>query len=746
MAQSGVKPFNTFTRGFNTEANPLVFPEDFSVDELNMTVQADGGRRRRLGLDYETNYTLSASTDASILDQGSVSSFVWHSPNNLGDLSILVLQLGRTLHFYKVVKEKTSSNKYASTIDLSQYKISGADDIAKQRLDFASGLGVLTVASGSMDPIYVQFDSDTETFSATAITIEVRDIAGVDDGFDIDEYVAAGSRTNLKDYNLLNQGWDESRIDSVISGGGVSPGSLPPNSGVWWLAKGSTGTFSNALFDQQVAGTGLAPRGHYIVDAFNIDRSTVADPDTTEDVSGIAIETTTERPTTVAFLAGRVWYSGATLPNNPNRVYFSQILTSLDNIGRCYTNGDPTAEINSDLLDTDGGYINLPEASRILKLVNFSSTMLVFAENGIWQIRGGENGFTPSSFITSRINDVGVVGRDSVVEIEGGLLYWSDGGIYSVGVDTVTGELQITNATEESIQTFYSAITRVNRKNAFGIYDNTSKKALWFYNSLATNTEFTNKNKFNACLVFDAKANGFFKYSLDTDNNIFVACPFVTNDVYIETRREQVINSRTDDNVTDSTGDLVYVNSEYSKAPQYKLQLVVLVKSSGSYQVTVGSFKNSIFKDWEIALGNSAVDYSSYVLGPYSTVGNWLSNKYPAYIWFASEKSETGYVTDSAGELVLENPTQINYRARFDWSDNSASNKWTDLYTNGYRFEDSYIPSPSGDDFETGQTVVITKNRVNGSGRAIQLYLESSTGKEMHLYGWATQATDNQTP
>lgn len=738
MATAGLKPFNTFVKGFNTESNPLVFPEEHSVDELNMNVMADGSRRRRLGADCESSYALTASTPFSHIDSGAVNCYVWDSPNNVGELSILVVQLGSTIHFYKVVQDSVSKNKYSSTIDLTSFKTSYAQTAHSARVQFASGLGVLIVVGENIEPFYVEFDEDAETFTATQVTIQVRDVDGVDDGFEIDEAVTAGSRTPAKDYNLLNQGWTETNIDAVISGASR----LPTNAEIMYLGKNTSGAFASSTLVQQFFGNTPAPRGKYIYNAFYIDRSTTADPDTTEDVSGIAIEETNGRPTTVEFLSGRAWYAGVQQPNKPTRVFFSQVITDLTKIGKCYADGDPTSEHFNELVDTDGGYISLPEAGKIYKLLSFSASMVVFAENGVWQIRGGDNGFTATSFITSRVNDIGAIGPNVVVEAEGGIFYFNDGGIYQVAVDTVSGELTVTSISDGTIQTFYNNITIPAKVNAYGIYDNVGKKVYWFYDSNVATTLKSSRNKFDAVLVLDLRSKGFYKYSLGNTTTVWASVPFIDTNVHIENKREYVTSNS--NLIIKSTNDnYVYINNKYDKAAQYKLHFLILNKTDTDYKVTIGAFNNASYLDFEQLLGDNASDPGAWILGSYITMGNWVSKKNSPYIITASQKSETGFV-EVEGVLVLENPTEINYRVRADWSDTNDSSKWTDLKNDGYVHERPYMPSGTGDSFETGETMVITRNRLETHGRALQVYFEASSGKEMHIYGFALFTSDAQ--
>lgn len=68
--QKGTKVYNTFVGGLVTEAGPLTFPENASADELNMEISRKGNRRRRLGIDYEPDYTQSSfSFDEAAIGQ-----------------------------------------------------------------------------------------------------------------------------------------------------------------------------------------------------------------------------------------------------------------------------------------------------------------------------------------------------------------------------------------------------------------------------------------------------------------------------------------------------------------------------------------------------------------------------------------------------------------------------------------------------------------------------------------------------
>src|SRR3546814_15800129 len=49
---------NTFVAGLITEASPLTFPQNASLDEENFILSRKGSRARRLGMDLEDGYVI----------------------------------------------------------------------------------------------------------------------------------------------------------------------------------------------------------------------------------------------------------------------------------------------------------------------------------------------------------------------------------------------------------------------------------------------------------------------------------------------------------------------------------------------------------------------------------------------------------------------------------------------------------------------------------------------------------------
>jgi len=101
-----------------------------------------------------------------------------------------------------------------------------------------------------------------------------------------------------------------------------------------------------------------------------------------------------------------------------------------DKLGVCYQEADPTDANINDLVTTDGGTIQIPEATQIVKIVSSQASLLVFADNGVWEVYGDTGGFIATSFQTSKISTNGVKNAKSIVNVNGTFLYWSKAGIY----------------------------------------------------------------------------------------------------------------------------------------------------------------------------------------------------------------------------------------------------------------------------------------------------------------------------
>jgi len=130
------------------------------------------------------------------------------------------------------------------------------------------------------------------------------------------------------------------------------------------------------------------------------------------------------------------------------------LIENTTDLGNCYQINDPTSEDISDLLDTDGGSIIIPDAVNIKYLYAFGSNLYIFADNGVWSINGVDNVFRATEYSIRLITSVGILTAESFVEAEGIPFWWSKYGIHAMTFDQTTGFPQEQNIGISVIQSF----------------------------------------------------------------------------------------------------------------------------------------------------------------------------------------------------------------------------------------------------------------------------------------------------
>ncbi len=176
------KQLHNFVGGINTEASPLVFPENTAKDLNNIELLRDGSIRRRRGLDLETGgaYSTTTFTNAALADFA-ISTHEWSSVEGDDSQNFLVLQVGGVLYFHNLGEDILSLSVIGS-IDLNAINTSPL--YTEVAIDSASAKGKLFIVSRYISPAYIQYNSDAATFSGVKITVKVRDVDGIEEDID----------------------------------------------------------------------------------------------------------------------------------------------------------------------------------------------------------------------------------------------------------------------------------------------------------------------------------------------------------------------------------------------------------------------------------------------------------------------------------------------------------------------------------------------------------------------------------
>jgi hypothetical protein len=665
----------------------------------------------------------------------------------------LVVQEGLTIKFFDASKQTISQNPKNFSISLQDYIAPGNAEPEKEIVQFAQGKGYLFIVGKSIEPLLCKYDNVTDTISVTNIYIQIRDFRGVNDGLANDE--EPFTLSDLHHYNLRNQGWVDSGSRSSVNtvtyfdfwgnvGQMQAPvstpiqtyftkiGRYPGNNKQWWISRASTdadgfkvGDFNPTLLEKTFTGSSRAPRGHYVINAFYKDRSSVSG------VPNIPVEVIQKRPKSVAFFSGRAWYVCE------DTVYFSQVLDDSAKAGFCYQEADPTSEEISDLIATDGGVVPIPEMIDGCRLIAMGSGVIVFAQNGVWFISGSSNGFSALDITVSKLSSVGTNSPLSVVDTDGTVFWWSDVGIQAFAQKTgmfgpIEGSFDKQNISEETIQTYYfSEIPASSKPFVKGIFDPSTNTIHWMYKKI----DVAGNYFYNTFLNLDLTLQAFYPWSISGDTSYITGAfltPLLNNleeDKDIVVSGVPVKNNGIDVFVTDTTPDF---------RPSF-VKFVVAKKENTFYNFTFAACNDNTFIDW------GEYPYESFLETGYELLDDALRKKQTPYVSIFFRRTEEQFIDDEE-DFKGDRESSCKFQVKWDWSSSQISNKWS-TEVEGYRHRRVVVKDENSTVFDTGYPIVSTRHRVRGSGRAIQFRFGSSAvNKDFDLIGWAVSYTGNSQP
>ena len=745
MAQKGEKAFRSFVKGLVTEANQLTFPENASVDEANFVLNRDGSRYRRLGVDYETGYALTSSgLTATQIAEGKQSFHIWESPAGDTTVSLGVVRIVNKLWFMNMLATSPSASLKNGGSPITIDGLSNSDiEIS------VINNSCIIVSKDLNNPVLLTYTKSTGNVSQSTISLKIRDIYGVEDGLEFDERPTDLSQEHH--YNLRNQGWKTTIVNANDTTGGLSyhktvTGKYPSNADVWTMGK--IADMNSSGFDKYEPETLVknsqsnfqVAKGSFIIDAFNRGTSRMS---TSVVTSGLPTDSEQGNISTVTSYAQRVFYSGiesnvsggdSRSPNYSGYVFFSKVIRSNADLGICHQEADPTDPGINDLIDTDGGSIQIPDITKIVKIVASQASILVFAENGVWEIYGDTGGFIATSFQASKISTNGVFNPNAVVNVNGNFIYWSRAGIYTLKPDAASGRFTSESLSLSSIQTLYLNIPELGKNNAKGFYDERENRVRYLYNDSASYSETNYINSYNKELIFDLTLQAWYKNELSSlsSNSPYVADYADVPGYSIAIREETVVAGV--ESVINTAGTGVVVNDDIpvNRAAQFSLLTI------RGTTFTLSKYNGSDFMDWKTA-DSTGVTYLSYLVTGYELFGDVMREKQIPYIFFYLQKTEDGFAS-SGSSFILTNQSSCKVQAQWNWANTATGGKWGPEFQ-AYKILRNFTPSGVTSTFDNGDSMVVTKNKLRGSGKCLSLYIKSETGKDMRLLGWGHPVT-----
>ena len=461
-------------------------------------------------------------------------------------------------------------------------------------------------------------------------------------------------------------------------------GLYPSNADVWWYFKDSTNAFSpGTTFVNTTLSSGPAPKGHFILNPFNQLKSTISS------VASLTDVTTQIRPKTGTWFQGRVWYAGADDTQSmtgdadtyswTENIYFSQIVTSKNQLGKCFQVNDPTSSELFSLLPTDGGVIRIQGCGSVYKLFPIQNGLLVFAANGIWFITGSQGiGFTANDYTVTKISSIQSISSTSFVNVQGLPYFWNEEGVYTVAPAQQGLGLTVQSLTFDTIATFYESIPVKSKLYARGDYDPINYVLTWVYKS-TLETDVTSRYNFDKCLNLNVYSKAFYPYTIAGAANVH-GINYISNPATVS-------------------------------APDPIFKYLV---SSGN-NITFSEERNRNYLDF-ISADSVGKDYASYFVTGYALAGQAIRRFQPLYVYMYSR-------TD-------EDPTAYTIQGIWNYASSGNSGRWTSTQES-ILHEDQY------------SKMAVRRHKIRGQGLSLQLKITSVSGYPFDIMGWNIPITAN---
>ena len=341
-------------------------------------------------------------------------------------------------------------------------------------------------------------------------------------------------------------------------------------------------------------------------------------------------------------------------------------------------------------------------------------SLIVCAQSGIWEIRGGGNaGFTADNYLVRKISDAECVSPAGAARTDNAICVATKRGLYLVGYDTNSGLISAQNITVSRVNTYWNSIPDEKLATIRLDYDDAKKRLYTLISKDTTHTIAKSysvpSNVYTEALVMDfriGEGGAFYKLSMP---------------LQLSGEHAGYIGGI----VTLDGAD----NSDRNRKVKYAYM-----------RTATGSERETVFCDTD---NDGYTDVSNeedvpFFRASYDNTGDWHKRKRATYcVYMFMNRTETGY-TEIDDEQVPTNPGSVILQGRWDWSDSSNSGKWSNPMQ-AYRPRGMYNMWSSEEGMQNGYPVVVTKNKIRGSGRSLALHIRGEAGKDCSVLGWLIQ-------
>ena len=415
----------------------------------------------------------------------------------------------------------------------------------------------------------------------------------------------------------------------------------------------------------------------------------------------------------IGFYAGRVWYAGMADSVYADHVFFSRICQTPLAYGQCHQRQDPTDETFNDITQADGGVIVVPGMSGVVDMINVGTSLVLVGTEGSWEISGGRGqAFSALSLDARQLTTANLNSPTGSAAFDDGGIALGPSGIYAFGPNQFTGLLEAKNVIKETIQTKWNGYTTDQQKRAQIAFDDAK---LRIHILIGTDASIT--NSYTEMLTFDTRKGAW---------TIFTFAP---------TSPFALLSMGSISDADDS-------------ANNQKMKFL--------YEVTTGTVQIADFEQTDYVDFDGNESPLPFMMAGYDGVGDFQRRKQAPIITVYSRRTETGF-TDTGAGWTGDNESSTLMTALWDWTELKqwdvpsapvAQETWDGTSSNYgisgkigarsqvYRHVRNFIPL-AADDVD-GYPVVVTRNKVRGRGRVLQLRFEGAATKDSHIIGWST--------
>ena len=244
-------------------------------------------------------------------------------------------------------------------------------------------------------------------------------------------------------------------------------------------------------------------------------------------------------------------------------------------------------------------------------------------------------------------------------------------------------------------------------------------------------------NKYTKELVYDLTLQAWYKNELSSlaSNSPYVADYVPIPGYSVTTVTETVLAGATPVHHSSSGGVIVTSTVPVSRSSQFSF-LTIRATS-----FTLSKYSDNTFMDWKTADG-TGITFSSYLVTGYELFGDIMRKKQIPYLFMYLQQTEKSF-SASGSDFILDNQSSCMVQSQWNWADSAAGGNWGTAFQ-AYRI--LRLPTPTGAGaWDSGDSMVVTKNKLRGSGKTLSLKIYSETKKDMRLLGWGYPVTMQST-